>query len=436
MRSIIHFRLNSFCAKLEQLRKPELVGKPVLVTHKSGRGEFVVSASLECDGSTSLFSRRLDAVHVGKSDVEPSHSKDITARHALRYCPTAIVVPADWDFYRETSEAVMDILSAYSPRLEPDSLDKAYMDVTGCTKLFGSPKRIAQEVQRRVMDEIGVPVSIGIARNKLAACAASSACEPGGYMAVRPGTEAEFVSKLPVGSLNGVGPKIEKRLQVLGVRTTGDLAAIPERLLIRQFGALGSRLRTQSQGIDYAPVAALYPLPIIIIEHTFGYDDADPSEPGIVEAYLLWMCERLAMQMRKRDQQAGSLKLLLEYGSASESRFYAFKTPVSSAHDIYIGARRLWSAMARHRFDPGGSTPSGSPPCQATAQQSDVEPSHSKAVCGLKLTLSDLESGSGIQLSLIGDAERRMRLDAVLETIRSRFGDRAIAYLRTQMAQI
>lgn len=379
MRSIIHFRLNSFCAALEQLRKPELAGKPVIVTHKTGRGEFVVSASMQCG---------------------PNNRGSITVRHALRYCPTAVVVPADWDHYREASEAVMDILSKFSPLLEPCSLDMAYMDVTGCTKLFGSPKSIACKIQQTVTDEIGVPVSVGLAQNKLAACAASSACKPGGYMAVRPGTEAEFMSQLPVGVLSGVGPKIEKRLQGLGVRTVGDLAAIPERLLIRQFGVLGSRLRTQSQGIDHSPVAALYPRPVIIIEHAFGPDHL--SEPEVVYAYLLRMCEQASMRMWKRDQQAGSLKLVIEYeGSASERRFYTFKTPVSSAHDIYVGARRIYHQMVNSRT----------------------------TVCSLQsavLTLTDLRIGSGIQLSLIGDTERRMLLDSVLETIRSRFGDRAI----------
>ncbi len=391
MRSIIHFRLNSFCAALEQLRKPELAGKPVIVSHKTGRGEFVVSASLECDPQL-----------LGPDFKSGPNNWGMTVRHALRYCPTAIVITAAWDYYREASETVMDILSKYSPLLEPHSLDKAYMDVTGCTKLFGSPKSIAYEIQQKVIDEIGVPVSVGIARNKLAACAASSACKPGGYMAVRPGTEAEFLSKLPVGVLSGVGSKIEKRLEGLGVRTVGELASIPERLLVRQFGALGSRLSAQSQGIDHSPVAALYPPPVIIIEHTFDYDDDDPSEPEVVEAYLLRLCERLAMRMRKRDQQAGSLKLSLERGSMTESRFYAFKIPVSSAHDIYVGARRIYHQMLNPK----------------------------PAVCSLQsavLTLSDLRTGSGIQLSLMGDIERRMRIDSVLETIRSRFGDRAIA---------
>ncbi|MBP6963860.1 MAG: DNA polymerase IV [Armatimonadetes bacterium] len=394
MRSIIHFRLNSFFAALEQIRRPEFAGKPLLVTRKSGRGEFVVSASVECD------------LPLLGQESSSCPNNELTARHALRYNPTAVVIPADWDHYREASGAVMDILAKYSPLLEPHSLDRAYMDVTGCTKLFGSPKTIAREVQRTVLDQIGVPVSVGLARNKLSACAASSACNPGGYTAVRPGTEAEFMSQLPVGVLSGVGPKIVRRLEGLGVRTVGDLAAIPERLLIRQFGALGSRLRTQSQGIDHSPVAALYPPSAIIIEHTFSYGDGEPSEPAVVEAYMLRMCERLAMQMRKRGRRAGSLKLSLEHeGSTPVNRFYAFKSPVSSAHGIYIGARRILMEVLSN-----------------TSDASCLSACH-----GLRLTLSDLESGGGIQLSFMGDTERRMRLDAVLETIRSRFGDRAIA---------
>ncbi|HUV04517.1 MAG TPA: DNA polymerase IV [Armatimonadota bacterium] len=379
MRSIMHFYAESFHASLERLRRPELAGKPVVVTHSSGRGEFVVSAS-----------REAAAEGVRES---------ITARHAGRYCPDAIFLPANWAMYREASDTVMDILSNFSPLLEPQSLDGAYMDVTGCFSLFGSPRSMAAEIRRRVAKEVGVRVSVGIARSKLVSSAASSAAKPDGCLEVRPGSEVEFLKPLPVGCLWGVGPKIEKRLLNLGVRTIGELAAIPERLLMRQFGALGSRLHRLSLGIDYSPVMALYPPAMVSIEHTFEHVGENLCEPGLVEPYLLWMCDRLAMKLRKRSQQASVVAIGLEFEGFPEiSRSYTLKTPVSTAHGIYTGARRILS--------------------------SEMQGARIRAI---KLTLSGLESGEGLQLSFIGDTGRRMKLDAVLESIRARFGEHAIA---------
>jgi len=460
----MHFYMDSFCASLEQLRKPELAGKPVVVTRNSGGAEFVVSASREAAAQGARES--------------------MTARHAGRCCPDGIFVPASWDVYREASDAVMDILSKYSPLLEPQSLDRAYMDVTGCFSLFGSPESIASEVRRKVEKEVGVPISVGVARNKLVSGAASSAAGPSGCLEIEPGSEREFLSPFPVGRLWGIGPKIEKRLLNLGVTTVGELAAIPERLLIRQFGALGSRLRRLSLGIDHSRVMALYPPTTISTEHTFYCEEDEPCEPELVEAYLLRMCDRLAMKLRQKDKQAGMLTLRLEFERLpAVRRSYTPKSPVSSAHGIYTGARRIFRQMMGllevrdSSFDTvrgsdllrkdGLSAYSESPRTQLprVVPAGDVSRGGSNNGCsdgfprwgwsstpaptkrgesstptptnggmrgaGIKslgLVLGDLKSGGGIQLSFAGDVERRMRLDAVVETIRARFGERALAY--------
>lgn len=380
MRSIMHFCMDSFCASLEQLKKPELAGKPVIVVHDSGRGQVVVSASKEAAAE--------------------GVRESMTARHAGRYCPDAVFLPANWSIYREASDTVMDILSVFSPLLEPQGLDRAYMDVTGCFSLFGSPESIAAEAQRRVEKEIGVAVSVGIAKNKLVSGAASSAAGPCGCLEVEPGLEREFLYPLPVGYLRGIGPKIERRLLNLGVRTVGELAAIPERLLIRQFGVLGSRLHSLSHGVDHSPVMALYPPAMLSIEHTFVYGAEELCDPELAEPYLLWMCDRLAIRLRKRAEQASTVAVEMEFeGLPAVSRSYTLKTPVSTAHGLYTGARRiLWSEM------------------------------RGAGIRSLRLTLSGLSPGGGIQLSFMGDTERRMKLDAVVESIRARFGEHAIAY--------
>lgn len=378
MRSIMHFYMPSFHALLEQLRKPGLAGKPVVVVHKSGRGELVVSASPEAEAH--------------------GVRESMTSRHAGRYCPNAVFLPADWYVYRKASDAVLDILSDYSPLLEPQGLNGAYMDVTGCFSLFGSPASIASEAQRRVMERTHLPISVGIAANKLVSRAASHAAKLG-CLTVEHGRECEYLHPLPVSYLPGVGPKIAKRLFALGIKTIGDLAKIPERLLVRQFGVFGSRLHKLSFGIDYSPVLPLYPPARIRIEHVFDYEDDDLREPEVVLTYLRRACDQLSTTLRERNEQAGVVSLAMEFeGDIAILRSYTFKSPVSSAHEIYSGvARMLSSAMCGRR------------------------------VKAMEITLSALRSGAGVQLSFDGDAGRRMRLDSVLESIRARFGEKAIA---------
>lgn len=378
MRSIMHFYLRSFYASLEQLKDPQLEGKPVVITHKSRGGEFVVSASREA--------------------IAQGVSESMSARHASRYCPTAVFLPARWKMYHEASNRVMDILSKFSPLLEPDSFDKAYIDVTGCHMLFGSAKEILKEAQLRIKNKVGVASSVGIAQNKLLASIASRLASEDGYIEVKPDSNNEFLHPLSVRHLWGVSEKIEKRLLALGVRTIGELALIPEDLLIRQFGILGSKLYRLSHGIDYSPVMPLYPPALIEIEHTFDHTTGIVCEPELAEVYLFRMCDCLAMKLWKRNVQASVISVKLEFeGAPTISSSYILKASTSSAKAIYSSARRIIRSEM-----------------------------HGAPLKSMKLTLSGLRSGGEIQLSFSGDTERRMKLNAVVETIRSRFGEHAI----------
>lgn len=388
MRSIIHFYMPSFHAAVEQLRNPELAGRPVVVTHRSGGGEFVISASSEA---------KTEGVCEG-----------MTARHAGRYCPDGVFLPADWGAYKDASDRVLDILSRYSPLLEPHWLDRAYVDLTGCSgqgiegpRDQGSKTLNAQRstlnVQHIIRKETGLVVSAGVARNKLVAQAAASVCKAGKCMVVEPGTEREFIAPLPVDHLPGVGPKIEKRLLALGVVTIGELANIPCPMLVRQFGAVGSRLHRLAQGIDLTPVKALYPPETIITEHTF--DDA-PSEPDAVEPHLLRMSDQASARLGKLNQKAGAVSVRLEFdGGEVALRSYVPKSPISSVQEIYSAARRI---VRREMCGAG--------------------------VASIRLTLSDLRAVGGFQLNFFEDTERKLRIQNLLARIRERYGEQALVY--------
>ena len=420
MRSIIHFYMPSFHAAVEQLRKPELAGRPVIVTHRSGGAEFVISASPEA---------KVEGVREG-----------MTARHAGRYCPSGMFVPADWGVYKDASDRVLDILSEYSPRLEPHWLDRAYMDLTGCStntnhrvgasrdpeievrpecvqtlllpvqgarrsadlraplhEGLASPHSKVAEAQYIVRKETGLVMSAGIAGNKLVAQAAASVCKAGECMTIEPGKERDFLAPLLVGHLPGVVPKIEKRLLALGVVTIGELAAIPCPMLVRQFGAIGSRLHRLAQGIDLAPVQALYPPETIITEHTF---DDTPSEPQAVQEYLLRITDRASAKLRTLNQKTGAVSVRLEFDGGDVClRSYVPKSPISSVQEIYAAARRI----VRQEM-------------------------HGARVVSVRLTLSDLRAVGGLQLNFLEDTERKLRLQALFTRIHDRFGEKALVY--------
>ena len=391
MRSIIHFYMPSFHAAIEQMRNPDLAGKPVIVTRRSGGTEVVVSASPEA---------KLDGVREG-----------MTVRHAGRYCPSGIFLPADWGLYKEASENVLNTISDYSPLLEPHGLDRAYMDVTGCGGQHrtsnierrtsnGEHLRVAEEIRRKVRDEVGLTVSAGIAQNKLLAYAAASTCEAGEGSEIEPGGEREFLAPLPVSYLPGIGAKIEKRLLALGVVTIGELASIPSPMLFRQFGPVGSRLHRLAHGTDFSPVTALYPPEIIIIEHTFGDMYETPCEPEAVEPYLLRMSDRISAKLVERNRKAGMVSLRIGFDNGdSVSRSHVPKNAISSAHEIYSAATRILRTEM-----------------------------HGAAVVSIRLTLSDLRPVGGFQLDFLDDPERRMRIQALFGRIHARFGEKALIY--------
>jgi len=386
-RSIIHLHIDSFFAEVERQRRPELAGKPIIVVKSAGRSAGVVVSSSH---------------EAGESGVRES----MTARHAQRLCPDGCLIAADYGLYREIHNKVMDIASAYSPLLEPYTLDSAYLDVTAAGNLFGPAMGIAGEIRSKTKESLCLDISAGVAANKFTAFAASSAAGPSEFMEVERGKEQEFLAPLPVRLIWGVGDKVERRLADLGVHTIGRLASIPERLLVKQFGARGCEFHKLACGVDNSGVSALYPPEIIIIEHMFPTGEDELEEPTAVKEYLPDLADRLAAELRKRDELARTitLKLYLSADGPAAARIaaatYHLKRSINSPIEIAGAFRRLLYALMR----PG------------------------MKLSGVGLTLSGLDFGENAQLSLIGDKTLRMERDRVMSAIREKFGERAIFY--------
>lgn len=377
MRSIICVYIQSFFALLEQKRKPELSRKPVVVTRVYGGVEFVVSASPEA---------KLQGVYEG-----------MAARHAGRYCPDAHFVAADWNEYKDASEKMLDVLTAYSPLIEPSGLDKAFLDVTGTSSLFGNARSIADNIHRKISEEIGIAPSIGIAQSKLIACAVTTKCKAGKTLVVLPGGEKEFIAQFDVRILPGVGEKLEKKFHTLGIYTVGELAAISERTIVRQFGSIGSNLHKLAHGIDHSLVKAIYPPDTISILHRFDLA-CDTCEPEFADAFITLLCEEISIKLQSRNQRVGNISLRIEFEDGrSSTGLYTSKSPISSFHEIRSIAIRLFRELV----------------CDS-------------GIISINIIGSDLKSTCGVQLNLLEDNERKQRLDSTIRNVRSRFGEKSI----------
>ena len=378
MCSILSVYIRSFAALLERQRNPEQEGKPVIVTMPTGRTAHVISASQEA--------------------LDQGVTEGMTSRHAGRRCPSAVILSADWDAYKAMSIRILDILSAYSPLLEPHGIDRAYLDLTGSTNLFGPPDITGKEIGKRILHETKILCSIGLAENKLLSYAAATRCRPGSLLKVDESNIQKVFASLLVSNLPGVGEKTQIKLAVLGITTIGELAAIPEEMLVRQFGASGGKLYKLAKGIDHSPVMPLYPPDTVSARCRF--EDNMPSEYDDLKPYILRMCESMAEELDMRKSNAGvlTLQVSLEDGDLIGDSFIP-KNPISESWEIYSGISKILVSILDGR---------------------EVEE--------INAILSSLSKVSGLQMSLFGGAKDNQILRSTICNIHSRYGDDSIVY--------
>ena len=261
-RAIIHLDLDAFYASVEQLRRPELRGLPVIVGGApAGDGTALLNRGVV---SAASYEARAFGVHSA-----------MPLRTALRLCPRAIVVPVDFRAYRDASKTVFDIARDYTPLIEPLSLDEAFLEVTGSTRLFGTSEHIAGEIRDRILATAGLHASFGVSTCKTVAKIASDLRKPRGFVVVEPGDEASFLAPLPLRRLPGLGPAAERALSGLGISTLGQLAALPLDTVQRRVGrASGVSLWERARGIDTAPVTIPGAPRSVSREETFARDVA------------------------------------------------------------------------------------------------------------------------------------------------------------------
>lgn len=378
MRSILHADLDAFYASVEMLDDPALRGKPVIVGGDRGERGVVSAASYEA---------RRFGVHSA-----------MPLRTAARLCPQGVFVPVHPERYRELSEQVMAIFGSYTPLVEPISLDEAFLDVTASVAAFGDGPTIARQLRQRVLDEVQLVVSIGVATNKLCAKVASDLRKPDALVIVPPGGEAEFLAPLPVGRLWGVGPQARAALREYGVQTIGELAALSDATLRRRFGSHGMDLATRARGIDPSPVVPLHAPKSIGHEHTFTHDTIDRA---LLDTTLLDVAESVGSRLRRHGLVAGAVQLKL--------RYEGFETITRQA--------RL-----------GSQTDASEPISAAGRALLDRALTSGRGVRLIGLTAISLSEAQ--QLTLFDTTPRRDRVTRSLDEVRDRFGESAITRAR------
>src|SRR5690606_33274736 len=199
----------------------------------------------------------------------------MSSRHALKLCPDLLIVKPRFDVYRAVSREIQAIFRQFTDLIEPLSLDEAYLDVSDCEHFSGSATRIAQEIRRRVAQELNITVSAGVAPNKFLAKVASDWRKPNGLFVITPDQVEDFVAALPVNKLHGGGKVTADMLGRLGIRTCPDLGQWNRLALVREFGSFGGRLWGLVHGIDERAVQVDSRRQSLSVEHTFDQDLPD-----------------------------------------------------------------------------------------------------------------------------------------------------------------
>ena len=229
---------------------------------------------------------------------------------ARRLCSQAILIKANFARYRDASNRFMEILADFSPDIEPLGLDEAYLDVTGCTEPYGSPRQLALTIKERVNRELKITASVGIASCKVVAKIASDLCKPDGLLEVAPGEERAFLTPLPIARLPGVGEKTEQALKAMRVTTIGELASLSLETVRRALGATGAMLHSYARGIDDRQVEAPGEAKSISQELTLAHDTLDSN---FLEATLHSLCQEVCQELRSQNKRAKCVSIKLRY---------------------------------------------------------------------------------------------------------------------------
>ncbi|HYF47040.1 MAG TPA: DNA polymerase IV [Acidimicrobiales bacterium] len=372
--TILHADLDSFYASVEQRDDPSLRGRPVVVG-----GGVVLAASYEAKA----FGIRT-AMGGGQ---------------ARRLCPWVVDVPPRMEAYSEASKAVFAVFEDTTPLFEGLSIDEAFLDVGGLRRVSGSPEAIARRLRARVRDEVGLAITVGVARTKFLAKVASGVAKPDGLLVVEPEDELDFLHPLPVEQLWGVGPITAAKLRDRGMRYVRDVARLDEPTLVAILGrASGHHLHALAHNRDPRRVEVGRRRRSIGSQCALGRRRRDHTE---VDAVVVSIVDRVTRRMRAADRVGRTVTLRLRFEDFSRAtRSHTLPEATSHTPTILAALRRLL-ADAQPLIDERGLTMVG-------------------------LSVGNLDDARSVQLLLPFDRHCTTALDAVVDDVHERFGRTAI----------
>ncbi len=366
--TILHADLDAFYASVEQRDDPSLRGRPVIV----GPG-VVLAASYEARARGVR-----SAMGAGK---------------ARRLCPDAVVVGCRWEAYSEASRAVFDVIYDTAPIVEKLSIDEAFLDVRGLERISGTPEEIAARLRARVREEVGLPLSVGVAGSKLVAKVASNEAKPDGMLVVPAGGELDFLHPLGVRKLWGVGAATAERLNAAGIETVGAAAARSEDELVAILGGAGGRrLHAMAFGRDRRRVRAGRGRRSFGAQSALGRRGRSEDE---LDAVLVGLVDRVTRRMRAKGAAGRSVTLRLRFSDFSRA---------TRSHTLSRPTARMAAVLAALRLLLAGAMPM-------------IE---KRGITLLGVTISGLEEGEQLELAL--DGHDPQVLDATVDDVRERFG--------------
>ena len=372
--TILHADLDAFFASVEQRDDPRLRGRPVIVG-----GGVVLAASYEA---------KAYGIHSAMGGAQ-----------AHRLCPQAIVVRPRFSAYSEASKAVYRVFDDTSPFVEGLSIDEAFLDVRGMRRLAGEPSEIALRLKRNVLERVGLPITVGVARTKFLAKVASGVAKPDGLLVVPPDRELAFLHPLAVERLWGVGPITARKLHSRGITTVGQVAQLGEASLVSLLGAgVGRHLHALAHNRDPRPVRIGRRRGSVGAQHALG---RSPKTADTVDAVLVGLVDRVTRRLRAARRVGRTVVLRLRFNDYSRAT-RSHTLPFATAHtETILATARGLLAVATPLIEHKGLTLVG-------------------------IAVANLDDDVPAQLVLPFERRSDAALDAVLDEVRIRFGVNAI----------
>ena len=372
-RIILHIDMDAFFISVEQRDDPSLRGRAAAVCGSLSRS-VVTSANYEA---------RPYGIRAG-----------MPVQEAKRKCPQLILVKGNHSKYTETAARIFSVLKEVTPLVEVASIDEAYLDITQSVLLFKSPLHIARSIKDRIRDQERLTCSVGIAPNRLLAKVGSRLKKPDGLVVIPKEGVDSLLKELPVSRLFGIGPKLEKELNGMGIVTCGQLGQSPLALLTKRFGAIGKRLHEMGLGLDDDPVTPFdQEEDAKSISHSVTLEE-DTLDPLFLKKVLLQLSERVSKRMRRDSFHCRRVTLTVRY-----SDFFTFTKQKTLSQWVNSG-----NDLARHSWEIFESIP------------------HPQPIRLLGVGASLLKK-EWYQLDLFEKTEKKEHLLKAMDSVNERFGD-------------